>query len=205
MCRNQYFSRPICLAPWIAIISFALPGCKGCAVPSQAPRLVERESDFDSPQKDTLQESTSVVIEQSPPEYQPLERHSSPPTSDTAREQTGYDRNASTESDSPNGNRSPDQTDSPEPVRGKRKSGDVNSTLKQIQTLRQNAKRAKDEGDVGKAFQHVTKAWDAARSYPDDAQCRAIVKELAAEIRDLGPNANAPFRVQSAHSELIVK
>ncbi len=184
----------------------ALPGCQGCAVSPPASPLEQPTDESAEPTTsadDTAQETTSGDSDKAPASHPPIERHAS--SSPNGAESTSNDLDGSAENPPSSDSSDPSEATASQRGRGKKKPSDLNSTIKQINTLRQDAKRARDQGDLGKAFQDVTKAWDAARSHPNDAQCRALAEQLAKEMQELAPNANDRYRTRSTHSRLIVK
>ena len=86
------------------------------------------------------------------------------------------------------------------PVRSGKQKPDAVSTLKQVRGLREKVSRAKAGKEFGTAFDLASKAWETARTYPNDATLKKQAEELAVEIKWLGDQANTRFHKKAASS-----
>ena len=88
---------------------------------------------------------------------------------------------------------------------GKKKAGsDVESTLKTVGDLREKSRQAASRKDYGAAFQLATKAWDAARSFPNDDRLKKIAKEISNDLDSLGKSANSRYSAKASYPSTML-
>lgn len=167
---------------WLSIALAALPGCSGC---QQTP-----DSKFEVESKQQLPAKT---------------REDQPDREDDAEGATV----AETESSAPDhiepGQSPADAGSAGTPAEGSEPnsegSRDAESALKTAKDLRQQAGRAAAGKDFGRAFDLTTRAWEAARRFPDDERLRELTDELAAESERYGATANSESSSRTADSD----
>lgn len=71
--------------------------------------------------------------------------------------------------------------------------------------LQRQAKAAKEKRQFGKAFALTTEAWEAARAFPEDAECRRLAEQLGAETETLGSQANAEHKGEIDRSKTLIE
>ena len=194
------------------LVGFA--GCQGCSplktpaqnAPSDPSVAESTVGENTAPSLTAPEPATSANKNASPP---PIERMVRP--ADQAGDSPSDETIAGESSEEPTTGQTtsepPDAGEIPvrESPRGKKKPRDVQTTLKQINTLRESARKAKDGAEPGKAFRDVSKAWEAAKAHPEDPRCRALIEQLAAEMRELAPRANDRYRTAIPHAPLVAE
>lgn len=197
-CTKRGFPRSVLLLVWC--FSLGLPGCSGCGVtPNETPQA--ESSEPDKPHSDNsvkvpsesnpARETVAASPAQAEPESQadksvPDANGASSPAESSAPESSGAS------SDSPSTSR---KTDNPD------------SALNTATSLREKARRAADRKDYGSAFDYTSRAWEAARAWPQDSRLKKLAEELVADLEKLGEQANSKFsnRASDSNTKLIDK
>ena len=197
-CSKRGIPRSVFLLVWC--VSLCLPGCSGCGVTPQETPPVESSE----PDKRHSDDSAKAASESHP-----------------VRESVG-NSSASTETESQTGDSVPKTTkaslsaetsapasssDSSDSTSTSRKTGDAESAINTATLLREKARRAADRKDYGSAFDHTSRAWEAANAWPQDSRLKKLAKELAADLEKLGEQANSKFsnRASDSNTKLIDK
>lgn len=197
-CTKRGFPRSVLLLVWC--VSLCLPGCSGCGVsPKETPQAESPE-----PNKQHSDDSAKAPSEGNPARETrdnssaPTETES--PAGDSVPEAT----KASLPAESSAPASSSDSTDSPSTLR---KTGDPDSALNVAMSLREKARRAANRKDYGGAFDHTSRAWEAAKAWPKDARLKKLAEELVADLEKLGDQANSKFsnRAGDSSTKLIDK
>ena len=197
-CTKCGIPRSVLLLVWCG--SLCLPGCSGCgAIPKEIPQVESSE-----PDKQHSDDSAEVPTE-SKPVRESMGKSSAPTETES---QAGDSVPEATKASLPAETSAPafssDSTDSPSTSR---KTGNPDSALNAATSLREKARRAADRKDYGSAFDHTSRAWEAANAWPKDSRLKKLAEELAADLEKLGEQANSKFsnRAKDSNTKLIDK
>lgn len=197
-CTKRGFPRSVLLLVWC--VSLCVPGCSGCGVtPKETPQAESPE-----PNKQHSDDSAKAPSESNPASEAkgkssaPIETESQ--TGDSVPETTKASLSGESSSPASSG-------DSAESPSTSRKTGDPDSALNAATSLREKARLAADRKDYGSAFDHTTRAWEAAKAWPKDSRLKKLAEELAADLEKLGDQANSKFsnRASDSSTKLIDK
>ena len=190
--------RSMLLLVWC--VSLCLPGCSGCGVtPQETPPAESSE-----PDKQHSDDSAKVPTE-SKPVREAMGKSSAPTeTESQAGDSVPKATKASLPAETSAPASSSDSTDSPSTSR---KTGNAESALNTATSLREKARRAADRKDYGSAFDYTSRAWEAARAWPQDSRLKKLAEELVADLEKLGEQANSKFsnRAGDSNTKLIDK
>ena len=75
---------------------------------------------------------------------------------------------------------------------------DLETVRKNAKSLHKQARSAMSNGDDGKAFRIAAKAWQATQTAPDDANLKALAKEIRMDLETISARANAKFAAKAA-------
>ena len=206
-----------------------LSGCSGCLAPQPnspatpeptakaqvppadpplSPQSNEQSSSRESPAGSSHASAVSSNTTQETAPSADTPTDSQPTDSQPTDDQDSGSKTASANQDAANPASNPPRTTNPPPAsKQKTPAADAETTLKTVSTLREKAKKATDQKDLGTAFRNATQAWEAARAHPKDARLRKIADELATELDALGHQLNAKFQkeAESTSTPLIEK
>lgn len=188
-----------------ACCAFALPGCSGCeqivhdAPQSQPIESAAQHSDDstpDLPKNEPVREPVTAPTQA--PETVPAQA-ADRPRADGASPGTSSSapgaRPVSVSSKQGSGHPSP----------ASRTSATPDAAFGAAVALRDKAASAAGSKNYGSAFDYASQAWETAAAWPHDARLRKLAEELAAELKQLGAQANSKASAGSldANKKLI--
>ena len=197
-CSKRGIPRSVFLLVWC--VSLCLPGCSGCGVtPQETP-----QAESSKPDKQHSDDSAQAPSDSNPVRESVGNSSAPTETESQAGDSVPEATKASLPAESSSPASSSDSTDSPSTSR---KTGNPDSALNAATSLREKARRAADRKDYGSAFDHTSRAWEAAKAWPKDSRLKKLAEELAADLEKLGEQANSKFsnRASDSSAKLIDK
>lgn len=180
--------------------SLSLPGCSGCgSISKETPQAESLE-----PDKQHYDEAAKLPSESEPARESMGNSSALTQAESQAEDSVSQATKASLSAESSASTSNGDSSDSPVISL---KTGDPDSVLSASTALREKARRAADRKDYGSAFDHTSRAWEAAKAWPKDSRLKKLAEELAADLEKLGEQANTTFsnRAGDSNTKLIDK
>lgn len=191
--RAKSPSRPLMLLVWMGLL--CLPGCSGCQQSPEKSSTSKTEPEPPMTENTVKTESTRASETEQPRPEDASSAEVQQPVTKSESTQVPAKANSTATTLAEKSRSEPAKQMTPE------------SAYATARALRDQASRASDRKDYGAAFDLTSRAWDAARKFPQDVRLKKMTEELASELESLGEQANAKSssRAKDSATTLIEK